>query len=441
MSRPLKFCMVSIYYPPYGFGGDAIYLHRLCNELVAQGHEVDVIHCADSYHMFVPTVDPAAFPAGDSVTVHKLESGLGMLSPLLSHQTGRPWLKTRKIRDILASKRFDVIHYHNISLFGPGVLEIQPPYPTVKLYTAHEHSLVCPVNVLWKNDSAACETPTCFSCTLRSSRPPQLWRYTSSLEDAAAHVDLFLTPSRFSQEEHRRRGFRPRMELLPYFASSFGADANRNASPLSLDDGPGPEASTPNRPPHPRPYFLFVGRLEKIKGVQEVLPLFREPGDYDLLIVGAGRYEKELHRQAAGMARVRFVGWKNQDQLGDYYRHALGVVVPSLTYETFGIVVIEAFAHNKPVIVNDLGALPELVEESAGGLVYRGRRQLGEQLDRLARNPDLRRQLGACGNRTLLEKWSAGPHLKRYHELIAQAANAAAHPPAPAAGQSRDSFE
>ena len=121
--------MVSIYYPPYGFGGDAIYLHRLCNELVNQGHEVDVIHCADSYHMFVPTVDPDAFPAGKSVRVHQLESGVGMLSPLLSHQTGRPWLKTRRILDIFRSKRFDVIHYHNISLFGPRVLEINPPYP------------------------------------------------------------------------------------------------------------------------------------------------------------------------------------------------------------------------------------------------------------------------------------------------------------------------
>ena len=434
--------MVSIYYPPYGFGGDAIYLHRLCNELVARGHEVDVIHCADSYHMFVPTVDPEAFPTSESVTVHKLESGLGMFSPLLSHQTGRPWLKTRKIRDVLGSKRFDVIHYHNISLFGPGVLEIQPPYPAVKLYTAHEHWLVCPINVLWKNDTAACESPTCFSCTLRSARPPQLWRYTPSLARAAAHVDLFLTPSRFSQEEHRRRGFQPRMEILPYFASPFGGGSNGSSAGLSVEDRRNAEDSTPGESPHPRPYFLFVGRLEKIKGVQEVLPHFDGPGDYDLLVVGAGRYQSELHRQARGMERVRFVGWKNQDQLGDYYRHALGVVVPSLTYETFGIVVIEAFAHNKPVVVNDLGALPELVQESGGGLVYRSRRQLFEQLDRLARDEDLRRQLGACGHRTLREKWSAGPHLKRYYELIAQAReNADTEPRAQATRPAHNGFE
>ena len=161
--------------------------------------------------------------------------------------------------------------------------------------------------------------------------------------------------------------------------------------------------------------------LESTPRLRPILPHFKAPGDYDLLVVGAGRYEAELHRLARGMDRVRFVGWKNQDQLGDYYRHALGVVVPSLTYETFGIVVIEAFAHNKPVIVNDLGALPELVKESAGGLVYQGRQQMGEQLDQLARDPDLRRQLGECGRGALCKKWSAAPHLARYYLLIRQA--------------------
>ena len=405
MSRALKFCMISIYYPPYGFGGDAIYLYRLCSELVREGHEVDVIHCADSYHMFVPEADPSAFPVSEGVTVHTLQSGAGMLSPLLSHQTGRPLLKRGKIERILSSKRFDIIHYHNVSLFGPGVLAIEPPYPVVKLYTAHEHWLVCPMNVLWKNNDRVCDTPACFTCTLRSKRPPQLWRYTGTMAEAAKHVDLFLTPSRSSQQIHRERGFSQEIQVLPYFASPLGGLARADQDS-----------------PHERPYFLFVGRLEKIKGVQEILRHFRGPGDYDLLVVGAGRYEHELHRQAQGSARVRFVGWLNQNQLGRYYRNALGVVVPSLTYETFGIVVIEAFAHQTPVMAHDLGALPELVEESGGGFIYRTQSQLRGQLDRLAANRALRDELGMSGYKTVLEKWSPQQHLEGYYRCINEAA-------------------
>ncbi len=104
MRRPLRFCMISIFYPPYSFGGDSIYLYRLCTELVKAGHEVDVIHCADSYHVFMSTVDVNAFPTSDGITVHKLESGFGMLAPLLSHQLGRPMLRGEKVARILASK-------------------------------------------------------------------------------------------------------------------------------------------------------------------------------------------------------------------------------------------------------------------------------------------------------------------------------------------------
>ncbi len=126
MPRPLSFCMITTFYPPYSFGGDAIYLHRLCNELARAGHQVDVIHCADSYRLFRPEPAGGNVPHLPGITVHKLESGYGLLSPLLSHQTGYPLLKAEEIRHIFQSRRFDVIHYHNISLFGPAVMELEP---------------------------------------------------------------------------------------------------------------------------------------------------------------------------------------------------------------------------------------------------------------------------------------------------------------------------
>jgi glycosyltransferase involved in cell wall biosynthesis len=393
--------MITTFYPPYSFGGDAIYVHRLCTELVNRGHEVDVIHCADSYHLYHHEVSSSAFPASPGVTQHKLRSLFGPLSPFLSHQTGFPLLKIGPIRRVLASKRFDVIHFHNISLFGPGVLRVKPPYPVLKLYTMHDHWLVCPMNVLWKNRDRACDEPVCVRCAIRSYRPPQWWRGTGLLERAATHVDRFLAPSRFCREMHRQRGFRSRMDVLPEFVI-----LDRNAT-----DAPGERM-------HERPYFLFVGRLEKLKGVQEMLPLFEKEGPYDLLVLGTGTYEQTLHRQAKGLQRVRFVGWVGQDELHRYYRGALGVVVPSLTYETFGIVLIEALAHRVPVIVNNLGALPEVVEDTGGGLVYNTREEMQQHLDRLAQDSTLRASLGQRGYQAVLEKHTAEVHLRLYEGLI-----------------------
>jgi hypothetical protein len=41
--------MITAFHPPYGFGGGAVYIHRLSNELAERGHHVIFIHCKDSY--------------------------------------------------------------------------------------------------------------------------------------------------------------------------------------------------------------------------------------------------------------------------------------------------------------------------------------------------------------------------------------------------------
>lgn len=408
VNGPLRFCMITTFYPPYSFGGDAIYVNRLCSELVNRGHEVDVIHCADSFHLFHPDTSSRAFPTSRGITQHRLHSTLGFLSPLLSHQTGLPLLKRGDIRRVLASKRFHVIHFHNISLFGPGVLALEPDYPVLKFYTAHDHWLVCPMSVLWKNQDRACDEPTCVSCAIRSNRPPQLWRSSGLIERSAAHVDRFLAPSRFCREMHHQRGFREPMEVLPEFVP-FDRLTEAAAEPASGERV------------HQRPYFLFVGRLEKLKGVDEILPHFRGDGGYDLLVLGSGTHEDALRNRAADMPRVRFVGWISQDQIDRYYRGALAVIVPSVTYETFGIVVIEALAHRVPVVVNNLGALPEVAQDSGGGLVYNTQEELRGHLDRLASDDAFRATLAERGYQSVLESYSPEAHMSRYEELIRDA--------------------
>ena len=97
---------------------------------------------------------------------------------------------------MLEGNRFDVIHFHNVSLAGgPGVLEYGD---AVKLYTTSEHWLVCPMHVLFRYNREPCVEPHCLRCTVAFRRPPQLWRYTGLLERAVKHVDLFLSPSRFT---------------------------------------------------------------------------------------------------------------------------------------------------------------------------------------------------------------------------------------------------
>ncbi len=407
--RPLRFCMISIFYPPYSFGGDAIYCLRLAQELVRNGHRVDVIHCADSYHALAKDVDQSQYPSSDGVTVHRIESRAGTFAPFLAHQTGRPLLQQGVIGRILAENQFDVIHFHNVSLFGPAIFAIAAAGSPLRIMTIHDHWLVCPTNVLWKNGSRACDTPTCFTCTLRAGRPPQWWRYSGLMRRMLTHLDQLVAPSRFCAAKHAEYGLTQPIEVLPYFV------------PLV-------EPSTPLDRPHSNPYFLFVGRLEDYKGLQDVLPLFEGNGDFDLLVVGSGPFESQLRAQANAMPRVRFTDWINPDNLGPYYANALAVIVPTLTYETFGLVQVEAFSHGTPAIVSNVGALPEINREAGGGLTYTNRLELTAHLERLSKDARLRQDLGDRGRETFLQKWTPRAHLAAYEALINKAQTARRKP-------------
>jgi glycosyltransferase involved in cell wall biosynthesis len=406
MSRPLKFLHLTTFYPPYSFGGDALFLYRLCHALGDLGHHVDVIHCVDSYHLLHPGDPPIAVAEHPNVKRHELRSGLGWVSPLLTQQTGHPFLKTARIRQLLRDEDYDVIHYHNISLLGPGALAMRKAgMRAVKLYTTHEHWLVCPMHVLWKFDREPCVTPECLRCVLKGRRPPQLWRYTGMLERMTRHVDAFIAPSRFTVKMHRDRGFPRTLNLLPHFIDRADDDWRY----------PAPR-------PHDRPYFLFVGRLEAIKGLQTVIPLWADVHEADLLVAGTGTYERELRDLAHANPRVKFLGGLPQSALGPLYHHAIANIIPSLTYETFGMISLEAFARRTPVLARDIGPLPEVVEESGGGMVFRDDAELLLGVRQLARDASKRNELGQKGYDTFLTKWTREAHLENYFDLIARSA-------------------
>jgi glycosyltransferase involved in cell wall biosynthesis len=398
--EPLSICMVTTFYPPLHFGGDAAYAYQLTNALARRGHPVTVVHSADAYRA-LGGKDAGEFAHAPGVTVHRLETRSAIGSSLATYLTGKPGVYAEQLHDVLDGGRFDVIHFHNVSLTGgPGVLEYGD---AVKLYTTSEHWLVCPMHVLFRYNREPCVEPHCLRCTLAFRRPPQLWRYSGLLERSVKHVDLFLSPSRFTLEAHRSRGFTAPMRHLPYFHA---------------DDGSEPADGTP---PATRPYFLYVGRLERLKGVHVLLDVFRDYREADLVIVGEGTLEDDLRRQAAGLDHVRFLGRLHPSELGRLYEGAVALLVPSIGYEVFGIVALEAFARRTPAIAHDLGALTEVIDDSGGGLLYRTTTELREAMDRLLADEEQRAQLGNRGFDAWQRLWSEDVHVVGYYAAIEEA--------------------
>lgn len=397
----LRFAIITTFYPPYHFGGDAHAVRRLVHALAYRGHQVDVIHDADAYHMLKPGDDPAPAQEPEGVRVHTLRSMAGRWSCLATHQLGRPLVHGRRIREIL-DRGFDVIHFHNISLVGgPGILAYGN---AIKLYTAHEHWLVCPTHVLWRHNRELCDERQCLRCVLTYRRPPQLWRAGSLLERSARHVDAFLTLSKFCAEKHKAFGFSRPLQVVPPFLPDV--ERAHPPAPLAHDDTNG------------RPYFLFVGRLEKIKGLQDAIPLFRGEGAADLLIAGTGGYEAELRALADGAPRVRFLGQQPAEKLRSLYRNAVAALMPSICYEVFPMVALEAFREATPIVARRLGPFPDIIADSGGGLLFDTTEELKGAIESMASNVRLRANLGAAAARAFEARWSEDVAMGEYFRLI-----------------------
>ena len=392
----MRFCMVTTFYPPYHFGGDATYVRALSRALTARGHTVEVIHCEDAYRLSGKERDPRSAIADDGILVHRLKSRLGPLSPLITQQTGRPGLKAGALRGIL-QRDFDVVNFHNISLVGgPAVLEMSRA--PVTLYTLHEHWLLCPTHIFWKNRSKACDGKQCIRCSVRSGIPPQWWRYTGLIKRAAAHVDAFLAPSNFTAQCHRESGIAP-VQVLPLFSI--------------LDPGvaAGDAAIT-------APRFLFVGRVTASKGIAALLAQFAALPEYELTVVGEGDLRASLERQYAGRTNIRFLGQVPQDELVALYRCATALVFPSLAPETFGLSIAEAFACGTPAIVRDAGGSRELVDATGGGIVYRTDAELLQAVHKLAGDSGLRTQLGQQARAGFEKLYTQRRHVDAYLACI-----------------------
>ncbi len=398
----MKVCMVTTFFGAHSFGGDAAYVDRLSRALVRRGHEVHVFHCVDAFNAVRGDHPLRPYTPPPGLHVHPLESGLGVLSPIASQVTGRPFFKAEALRDALDAIDTDVVHFHNISLVGgPGVLKLGRA--AVRLMTAHEHWLICPMHLLWKYDRKACDGPDCIRCTLSGRRPPQVWRYTGAIDRGLRELDALIFPSRHALEEHRRRGIGAPMVHLPYFLPDDWTEGLEDADPA----------------PRPRPYLAAAGRLVRMKGFHRLIPMMKLLPEVDLRIAGTGPFERELRRMAEGMPNVMFEGLLGGRDLSRLFHGARAVVVPSLFPETFGYVVLEAFAVRTPVIVHQGGgALHETGVLSGGGLGYQTDGELLLALRRLVHDDDLRDDLAHRGYAVRTGEWSETAHVDRYFNLI-----------------------
>jgi glycosyltransferase involved in cell wall biosynthesis len=160
-----------------------------------------------------------------------------------------------------------------------------------------------------------------------------------------------------------------------------------------------PEQVDEKDAPWPRPYMLFVGRLEEMKDAMTLVDAFEatrsdEAEGLDLLILGDGSQRASLEERVAQGRKTRqvhFIGEQSHGRALRLIRDAALLALPSRHSEGCPNVVMEAMAMNTPVVVSDLPASKEIVADGRGGGVFaRGNAaDLAEKIDAIVSDPEL----------------------------------------------------
>lgn len=266
-----------------------------------------------------------------------------------------------ELRQLIKTSRPDVVHLHNtFPLISPAACYAAQRERVAVVQTLHNYRLFCP-NGLFFRDGRPCEDclhksvpwPAVLHACYRGSRVASLaaggtFAAHHALGTWATQVDRYVALTKFAQQKFVEGGLPPEKVTV-------------KPNAVHPDHGPGTGDGG---------HALFVGRLSHEKGIQTVIAAWGSKHPMPLIVAGDGPLAPVVQRAVAENSAVTWVGHRSPDEVQELVGRAACVIVPSICYETFGLVVAEAFARGTPVIAARNGALAELVEHGQTGLQF-----------------------------------------------------------------------
>lgn len=310
--------------------------------------------------------------------------------------TGAVWNHAayRELGALIEKCRPSVIHVHNtLPLISPAVFHVARARKVPVVHTLHNYRLVCAKGTLFR-DAEVCEE-CCHKIVPWPAVVHRCYRSHLGASVAAAltigvhrlmrtfleKVDVFIALTEFSRRKFLELGVPAhRIRVKPNF--------------VHPDPGPGERSGG---------YGLFVGRLSPEKGIDTLLAalrcLERRP---NLIVVGDGPLRKAVIEATKEIPGLSWYGEATTEEVYRLMGDAMFAVCPFESYETFGLVAVEAFARGVPVIASAGGAVGELVDDGRTGIFYRRRdaRDLARQVEWAIEHPV---ELSAMGSAARLE--------------------------------------
>jgi len=125
-------------------------------------------------------------------------------------------------------------------------------------------------------------------------------------------------------------------------------------------------------------YFLFIGRLSREKGINNLIKIFSRIDNIELKILGNGPLEGNIKGiiNKYNINNVKMLGYIDGDSKDNLIANSMAVIIPSICFEAGPLVLIESLMLGVPVVANNNGTLSEYIANGYNGYIYSNFKQL-----------------------------------------------------------------
>lgn len=268
----------------------------------------------------------------------------------------------RKMKQLIKDEKPDlvyIIQMHN--KISPSIVDAARKMKVPVVHRISDFQYMCPNALFYNDHTGVCEDClngnriACIKnkCVLNShvySGIKMMAKWLHDVMKVHQRIDAFIVPSEFTYEKLHEYGIPyGKLNHIPTFFNLKEKD------PVVKYE----------------PYVLYVGRLEKQKGLMTLVKAFMEL-PYKLIIIGFSNdgYEEKLKAYVGDCKNIEFLGRMNFEQITPYLKTCLCTVVPSEWYDNFPNSLIESYAYKKAVIATDFGSLHYMVDERVTGMKF-----------------------------------------------------------------------
>ncbi len=343
----MKILMVNKFLYPRG--GSESYMLYLAEHLKKIGHEVEFFGMYDENNT-----------VGNSIGLYTQNMDFhskGLARFLYPFKIIYSFEAKKKIMKVIDDFKPDIVHMNNINFqLTPSIIYGIRKKGVPIVQTVHDYQMICPNHLLYNFDKNVpcekcvggshinCIKNKCIHSSLVKSIIGVMEAKLYSLLKTYKKVDLFVCPSNFLEKKllSAKEYYKGKTKTIHNFINKEKF-ANKDRKPDS--------------------YIVFVGRLSKEKGIENIAEAARLLPEYNFVVAGSGPDEGILK----DIPNIRLAGFLTGEKLCELMGNARVLLLPSVCYENCPLSILEAHAMGVPVVTMNSGGMAELVKDGITG--------------------------------------------------------------------------